>query len=1060
MREVLSTEHLAALGVSLAHPALPPGLLRSALGVSELGVTHLLDALRAACTASPPVGPAHTNPPPQDLGWVARVLALLGSPVCSNGSGVGSVLSEAALVALRTLPVLPLSDGTWAAPEPGPVFFALPGASMLTAAWQTLSEEAMPVTLHPDFVAAAESLPDGSDVKKGIARWSDRLVDVLQQLGVRQLQIAVVLQFRGQKGTLLQVPDVVELCVIPGFQSHAAFLSAAAGGAGHDAAGAGAAALSTPQLVWYLAILRLHCANLSPSSSAALLERLRPTLVLSTSRGPQLLLPPEPLALAADGEGGPGGHTANLHCTIHFTPAYGSPLDPDLFASAGWTYLDEAYLEVGGQERAAALPGNSKTSRPSRARDPGGGSERRDWRVFFEHLGVVDLAHVTRRRIHVGSLEDESAPHEAPWAAVVREFSPALTGGEDAVDGVARQWEVLDWQCSELEGLLHVLTPAGCTAVAAYLDHHWTEHFAQFAVAEVQTVEGESPGTEGGAEGREEEEVKGSMCWSAPSTFAGTLRNTAWVADQQGRLRRPGELFVPTRAVTQVLGEAGSLEVVPTTCPLRFADPGGDPGARGGWIPRSNITACMELYISSSGLLECMGAQPGLSVKKVLCALRRWSQQKVFAGRTVEMARVYTYLSRSMEEEPEHITHVAATFSAHPCVFLPDKVGGAGEEAGGGRFHHLEHLRLLDNTHIVEGLPEGRCPLRIIAKAVAAEGEPYTTEQLNHVIAVFTMWSEGIARGVITMEEQSMWRTVIEQLRVFPTTKQTWASLKDGVYINDDTELAEHFAARADVCFVQGDDWDGTWMHQVPASAQNRDPRRRYYPQRTIREFLLACGVPLLSRCVSREVITYGSHFGTQLDRLVRSVLPAVQRWLRSHSLEEYEQAAPHVARELPHFRLSIVDELYVVYRLAGLAPGLEETRVEAAAIMEGAHLHVRLLDAHDYNTVFLEFSRLVGQGSVQTELATFACAVILTEISNQDKETLLLRQGCEPLPETEPEWVVPGPTTILSTVDQDFHSSPADDASDHEVRLHASPCEGWCPRVCLDRVPLGTIPW
>jgi hypothetical protein len=72
------------------------------------------------------------------------------------------------------------------------------------------------------------------------------------------------------------------------------------------------------------------------------------------------------------------------------------------------------------------------------------------------------------------------------------------------------------------------------------------------------------------------------------------------------------------------------------------------------------------------------------------------------------------------------------------------------------------------------------------------------------------MWAEGISRWQtggqsrgLSPDEVAMWKTAIPDLRIFPTTQRTWCSIGEGVYINDDTELARPFmeAANAGAAF-------------------------------------------------------------------------------------------------------------------------------------------------------------------------------------------------------------------------------------------------------------------
>jgi hypothetical protein len=54
---------------------------------------------------------------------------------------------------------------------------------------------------------------------------------------------------------------------------------------------------------------------------------------------------------------------------------------------------------------------------------------------------------------------------------------------------------------------------------------------------------------------------------------------------------------------------------------------------------------------------------------------------------------------------------------------------------------------------------------------------------------------------------------------------------------------------------------------------------------------------------------------------------------------------------------------------------------------LAGNVLTVRLTSANSYNEVFTELSRWFTGGVPNMDLATFACALVLTQISNPDGE-------------------------------------------------------------------------
>ena len=70
-----------------------------------------------------------------------------------------------------------------------------------------------------------------------------------------------------------------------------------------------------------------------------------------------------------------------------------------------------------------------------------------------------------------------------------------------------------------------------------------------------------------------------------------------------------------------------------------------------------------------------------------------------------------------------------------------------------------------------------------------------------------------------------------------------------------------------------------------------------------IRALTRALQIPLLSACVSREVITLSSFFGTKLDRLIRDSFPFLQRFLIHSRPVQYKAIAARIQPLLPTFR-------------------------------------------------------------------------------------------------------------------------------------------------------------
>lgn len=112
---------------------------------------------------------------------------------------------------------------------------------------------------------------------------------------------------------------------------------------------------------------------------------------------------------------------------------------------------------------------------------------------------------------------------------------------------------------------------------------------------------------------------------------------------------------------------------------------------------------------------------------------------------------------------------------------------------------------------------------------------------------VLTMWAEGIGRfeegrGGVDRDEVALWRPVLGPLRIFPTMRGAWASLDDGLVLNDDDATARQFP-EANVLRVE----------PAKGGGAAQDPNRKWCAL-FFRSFgpVRACGAWLPQRCQGR----------------------------------------------------------------------------------------------------------------------------------------------------------------------------------------------------------------
>lgn len=223
---------------------------------------------------------------------------------------------------------------------------------------------------------------------------------------------------------------------------------------------------------------------------------------------------------------------------------------------------------------------------------------------------------------------------------------------------------------------------------------------------------------------------------------------------------------------------------------------------------------------------------------------------------------------------------------------------------------------------------------------------------------VFTLWARGIKRyqqdgGLrgkgVPPHKVRAWAAYIADMKIFPTTDKRWCSLSQGLYINDDDELARPFLEAQEDAPVQDHtfaelannyefDKDAARAHaakaervaaaesemktksrvnfmHIPTCDARSHGRMQYFSDVTIQPFLEALGIPKLSASVKVETILSGTiHYDNELPNLVADLFPFVQLWLfRKRGREEYlelEQSLSGQDRSLADFQCMVTSKV------------------------------------------------------------------------------------------------------------------------------------------------------
>jgi hypothetical protein len=146
------------------------------------------------------------------------------------------------------------------------------------------------------------------------------------------------------------------------------------------------------------------------------------------------------------------------------------------------------------------------------------------------------------------------------------------------------------------------------------------------------------------------------------------------------------------------------------------------------------------------------------------------------------------------------------------------------------------------------------------------------------VMLILSYWSNAIAAGRLSPYTLNVLRYELSPRRVLPTTQGLWASLDEGIMLDDDPSLSALFADQQQqpgktkgyvLHFLQlsvpvpgagrGQQQQLQQQHGVGSKAVRGGPGRGRHVQLDVMPLLRALGVRMLSECVTKRVITQGT---------------------------------------------------------------------------------------------------------------------------------------------------------------------------------------------------------
>jgi hypothetical protein len=490
------------------------------------------------------------------LPWLARWFSLLSSSLDNAAREFrrahphsAYALEAQLLRELRSLPLIPLEDGTFRAVDGGPVW--LP-ASMDHFSYKPTREHG----------SEGGGQGQGKEGGGGGAVSAAAFLAEFPLVGKSLTTVATGLILDGGKSTpgvvgMLRKLGVEPLSAHQVVEGHV--LPSLLGGGGED--------LQPDALVQYARFVKKHaeggCAKCNSGGDPV--RNMHGGQLAGTWLGEKLRRGGVPVLLQSRGV------VRTNSAAVHFSRRMGSPVDlVDLCPGVAWNIVSEKYLETARVEncletaqtgdlpekKAAQREGGDTGAEPESFKGGAVNSltEVASWRAFWGALGVTDLFKVEAVEVEVNDVE-RSVWKGCDWGAA---RGPLLVG---------------DWRCQEFEAVVQALTAdtdlSRLGQLAEAMDRCWETDYKGCTEAtwiyasERQSSPSEKQTSAQNNASREHGDV--FPRW-LPSSFALQLRTLAWlparVHHSDAALRCPTSLFCDCPSVQNVLGRLGAYPAV------------------------------------------------------------------------------------------------------------------------------------------------------------------------------------------------------------------------------------------------------------------------------------------------------------------------------------------------------------------------------------------------------------------------------------------------------------------------------------------------------------------
>uniref|UniRef100_A0A1A8UKW3 HTH OST-type domain-containing protein n=1 Tax=Nothobranchius furzeri TaxID=105023 RepID=A0A1A8UKW3_NOTFU len=720
---------------------------------------------------------------------------------------------------------------------------------------------------------------------------------------------------------------------------------------------------------------------------------------------------------------------------VHFSKEYGNINLEKKLPGYSWSLLSPCYVEAN--------------------RDVAG------WRDLFSRLGVKDGLIICKERRTLTSEELASSPWSAESAAWHQ--SP----GEACV--------LDDYRCEEFYSLATAQLPGSLLQqqrmeLLALLEKHWeTGHcYSQYLTAQVIDHDGR-------------------VVRNTRSSFHHFLCCLEWIpahrptreGPQERKFLRPDSVYVTSPEVTKLLG-----------------------------------THVFYVDTDSSQFSRDLGMRETISVEVLIQYLKEWcvhpqednqeqeAEGACFTSTIQHIHDVYNYLHTNCSQ-----SSLKELFQHTPAVFVETK--RVSETWCSGRFHHLKEVCWSDTTSMfqryrwlmqradspvqeprvlapfysqLDGMQDffirllnvDSCPNMkqyvSLLELVCSSSPMPTAEVLQDVSILYARLAQRCKCQVPGDQDGpphklnpsfcSTLKGMVSDMRVFPIKSNTWVKLANKPMIGDDKELEKIFKSHQMVCLLNLPPPEKKPAPKSKTGNAAAGDMKPAFNEKDRLLFLDICGIRRLSSCIRSEPLTESLRPCPSMQRMVRSVVPYIQRFLYHHDelAQVYSELADRkIAEKIKRLSFAQVGKLYIRYQL-DVSDGEDEV-VELQDVICLLKDEKELYIQKDHLPGKLEIcSELVKlfctESSHRKELKHFLSSLINSLDDPKALKRFLAKEDVRELPDGEERWEVPEPATQeipLDRVPKSFSSTCSPDEVPRPAQADGEQTLGcWPPRAPL----------